>query len=449
MVEVEIDQSIYLPVYQQIVGSDADIVFFWGGRDSGKTHHIAQELIVKCMEADYFRCILVKKTYESIKDSQFQTIKDIVYELGLESLFTFREHPLEIQCINGNKFIARGCDKPEKIKSVRNPSDVWYEEMDQLTHADHITVQTTLRSDQVKVKEWCSFNPECKGDYHDFYLYKWVGDNYAHFREVREIELKDETVSITIEGIHSTYDDNPYCTADRKARHENLAQSDPYYYQVYRRGRWGRKAALRPFAMQFDRKQHVSNVAQFDPGRLIFITFDFNLDPFGFIFTHRWMDKSGPHVHLFDEAKIPSASLEDGLDWITETYGRFSHNFIIDGDYMGKKRDFGRRDNLSYYDRIKNHFRLRDIQIQAKTNPEHKTSRQDVNYFLKHFPDIKINLKCRETISDLENVEVDAYEKIIKSDRANENQRADFLDGFRYMVNSEFVQKWLKAHQKI
>lgn len=450
MIEVEIDESVFLPVYRPVIGSEADIIFFWGGRDSGKTQHIAQELIIKCLESDYFRCILIKKTYESIKDSQWQTIKEIVEEWGLSHLFIFREHPLEIICVNGNKFIARGCDKPEKMKSIRNPTDAWYEEMDQLTKNDHIVAQTTLRNNRGKVKEWCSFNPECEGDYEEFWLYKdWVGERYEHFREVREIQVGDETLYITVEGIHTTYDDNPYCTAQRKARHESLFSLDPYYYMVYRRGRWGKRAVKNPFALQFNPAKHVSDRAKFDPKRLIYISFDFNLEPFGFTFSHKWYDTLGAHCHQFDEGRIEAANLDKGLEWIKTKYGKFAYNFVITGDKMGDKRDFGERDTASYYKRIQNWFALRDNQIETHPNPEHKNSRDDVNYILAHFPDFAINPKCKFTISDLQNVQTDNRGKIIKLNRNDESQRSDFLDCVRYSCNDHFMQTWIRAHQRM
>jgi phage terminase large subunit len=70
----------------------------------------------------YFRCLLIKKTYNSIKESQWQTIKDVVEEWGLSSVFTFKVSPFTIECENGNRFIARGCDDPQSIKGVKDPS---------------------------------------------------------------------------------------------------------------------------------------------------------------------------------------------------------------------------------------------------------------------------------------------------------------------------------------
>lgn len=448
MIEVEIDDSIYLDVYKPIVNSDADMVFLWGGRDSGKTHHIAQELIVKCMESDYFRCILIKKTYESIKDAQWQTIKDIVEDWGISHLFSFREHPLEIRCINGNKFIARGCDKPEKMKSIRNPTDAWYEEMDQISSSDHITVQTTLRNDKGKVKEWCSFNPECKEvDHKDAYLYQFVKDRYHYFRDERKMKIGNDEVSLVIDGVHSTADDNLYCTPDRKARHEALKDTDPYYYDVYRLGLWGKKQVTNPFAIHFDYNKHVSEVAQFNPSRFIYISLDFNLDPFGFIFSHKWADKEGYHRHQFDEAKISNGDIEAGIDWIKNKYGKYRSQFVITGDNMGSKRDFGRRDKASYYERIKSGLNLSPKQIEIHPNPKHVNSRSDVNYILFHHPDWKIHPSCKESIYDMMNVEVDAFGSILKRDRNNVSQRADFLDCIRYESNDKFMQNWIKGHQ--
>src|SRR5688572_13306703 len=144
--EIIIPTSVYLPCYRHLNTLKADIHFLWGGRDSGKSHYIAQRLIRKCLKAKYFRCIMVKKTSNSIEASQWQTIKDIVEEWHLDELFVFKKSPLSIECRNGNKFIARGCDDAANLKSIKDPTDVWYEELNQLELTDFITVASTLRS---------------------------------------------------------------------------------------------------------------------------------------------------------------------------------------------------------------------------------------------------------------------------------------------------------------
>src|SRR5580704_17607992 len=113
-IKINIDEEVFLPVFRPLLNTKANINFLWGGRDSGKSFFIAQKLILDCLQLDYFRCILIKKTFESIKDSQWELIKNICADWNISHLFSFTVAPLEITCNNGNKFIARGCDKTEK-----------------------------------------------------------------------------------------------------------------------------------------------------------------------------------------------------------------------------------------------------------------------------------------------------------------------------------------------
>src|SRR5687768_4439880 len=96
--EVQIKRHKFLPCYQHLLESnDFDIEFIWGGRDSGKSQHVAQHLIHLSLSLEYFRCVLIKKTFESIKDSQWQTVKDITENWNIDDLFNFNKSPLEIE----------------------------------------------------------------------------------------------------------------------------------------------------------------------------------------------------------------------------------------------------------------------------------------------------------------------------------------------------------------
>jgi hypothetical protein len=82
-------------------------------------------------------------------------------------------------------------------------------------------------------------------------------------------------------------------------------------------------------------------------------------------------------------------------------------------------------------------------------NPTHDNSRADVNYALCHFPDFKINPKtCPNLCRDMRNVQCDAFGEILKKDRKDLNQRADFFDTERYGINT-FLRKWIDTHSKI
>ncbi|MFI4963177.1 MAG: PBSX family phage terminase large subunit [Legionellales bacterium] len=283
-IEVEIDEDIFLPCYRHLIDTPCNINFLWGGRDSGKSYFIAQALIKKCLQADYFRCVLIKKTAVSIKDSQWQLIKDIVEEWGIGHLFDFKTSPLTITCKNGNKFIARGCDQPEKLKSITDLSDAWYEEGNQLTESDYIVVSTTLRSNKGVVQEHFSFNPECDGSYEDFWLYKmFFKEHYERNEHNFTGEIKFEYKGIeyvkTYTSTHTTYQDNPNCPIERIATHESWKNINPYYYTIYTQGLWGTRTKGGEVLKAFSVKDHIGFV-EYDKTLAIHASFDENVVPY-------------------------------------------------------------------------------------------------------------------------------------------------------------------------
>lgn len=148
--EIEISDEVFLPVYRHLVDTadQYDIDFLYGGRDSGKSRQIAQQLVLDCLGLDYFRCVLIRNVKETVKDSQWQLIKDVVDEWGMSDLFTFTTSPLSIRCKNGNTFLARGCDDTAKLKSITEPSHCWIEEGNQIGETDFIYSEEEEREGQ-------------------------------------------------------------------------------------------------------------------------------------------------------------------------------------------------------------------------------------------------------------------------------------------------------------
>ncbi len=130
-----ITNDVYLPYTDNL----DRILILWGGRASGKSDFISKKIIYLMLKEPYFRGILIRNTFATIKDSQYQTVKDNIIELGLESLFEFTVNPLQIKCVNGNLLYARGMDEPAKIKSIKDPTTLWFEEEVPDSEEDFIT----------------------------------------------------------------------------------------------------------------------------------------------------------------------------------------------------------------------------------------------------------------------------------------------------------------------
>lgn len=437
-VEVIIPKRAFLPCYHHLLDSENDINLLWGGRDSGKSHFIAQYLIYKCLNADYFRCIMVKKTANSIEAAQWQTIKDIVYRWDLQELFTFKTHPLSIECQNGNKFIARGCDDPDNLKSIKDPSDVWYEEANQLTLSDFITVATTLRS-IVKVQQWISFNPESHGDYEEFWLYKtffsnYSGDIYKNFTSTWSIDIPGgEPVNFTYTSTHTTYHNNRYCTPERKAFLEQLAALDPFYYLVFTEGKWGNRKVDQPFCYCFDPNRHKKETRP-DRSRELILSFDFNVDPITCgLYQHYELPKL--LIRGIASIKLDNSDIYKLCDFILNHYPGFM--YIVTGDATGQNTTALVQDGINYYTVIKSKLGLSAGQLKVPTvNPPIEENRVLVNAVF-HKCDVELDpYNCKHLIFDCQNVSVNDLGKIDKGDRSNPKKRADHLDHWRYYLNT-------------
>src|SRR5688500_14449015 len=96
-------EDIINKAFVPLVDNRDRYLIMYGGRGSSKSDFAAKKLIYRCITEKYFRYVLIRNQYNVIKDSSYQTIKDIVHDLGLQDLFEFKLQPLEICCVNGNK----------------------------------------------------------------------------------------------------------------------------------------------------------------------------------------------------------------------------------------------------------------------------------------------------------------------------------------------------------
>lgn len=205
--------------------------------------------------------------------------------------------------------------------------------------------------------------------------------------------------------------------------------------------------SIRPFAYQWDEKKHVSDEPIYDWKKQLIISVDFNLIPFCVTFRHYWNDSKGAHYHIFDEAEIKQGSIPEMIDRIRNIYMVSLPTAILTGDAMGNRGDISQRDNASLYIQLLRGLGMRESQLRVHGNPTHENSRANVNYILCHFPDYKVHSKCKGLRRDFNNVQVDAFGSIVKSNRNDLNQRADYLDTERYSCHN-VLDEWRERHQR-
>lgn len=213
-------------------------------------------------------------------------------------------------------------------------------------------------------------------------------------------------------------------------------------------GNWDASADVsNPFATQWMPIKHLSSEAIFQPNRQLIISVDFNLNPFCVTFYQLYLGEKGYTCYVVDEMEIKNGSIPLMIDRIKELYINSLPNALLTGDALGKNGQLSERDNASLYLQLLRGLGMRESQLRVNNNPTHENSRADLNYVLYHFPIFKVNPKCKGVINDMQNVQCDAFGSIIKKNRKDLNQRADFLDTVRYFVHN-MLQEWMHRHQK-
>jgi hypothetical protein len=212
--------------------------------------------------------------------------------------------------------------------------------------------------------------------------------------------------------------------------------------------------AVNPFLYALDPDVHFDNSVNIDWKKQLHIGIDFNLNPFAVVFANIYTDEAGLHVNFVHEFSIDNGSLQSMAQRIKAMYGNLLPNCKLTGDAMGNNRNIALADNASNYESLRRYMGIRSGQIVVLPNPTHEASRNDFNYLLHIATDYKnkIHFKvnpttCPGLAHDMRMVQCDATGSIMKGNRKDLTQKADFLDCARYLINT-FVKSHIDRHQK-
>lgn len=233
------DPGLYNDIYLPVIRSRHKYIVLYGGRDSAKSYTAAQKIIYDMLNEQYYKCIIMRKIHRDIRDSQFATLKAVIEAWGLEECFYFNESRCEIHCENGNMVLSRGLDRDSKLKSITDPTAIWFEEGNECSYSDFIKSDTSLRTSitGALIQVIITFNPE---DEHSWIRNHFFPEDKSQYerpdgRFHRVPSTKDDTLII-----HSTYHDNRWVSKQRKQLYEGLANlDDQHFYNVYCLGLWG------------------------------------------------------------------------------------------------------------------------------------------------------------------------------------------------------------------
>ena len=223
----------------------------YGGGGSGKSHEIAQKLLLRILKAEKmgyregFLCL--RKTSVSVEQSVFELFGLYIEAWGLEGIKVNRTK-LSYKWAGGSFIICSGLDDPEKIKSIENITTIWMEEATEFTLADFRQLDLRLRGEAPSYFQIIvSFNPidETSWLNDEFFnseiapkLETWDDGKSFRIRLVIEIPELRKHLEVYATVIHSTWRDNKWVDDQYVAMLASLKEKDPERYSIYDHGLW-------------------------------------------------------------------------------------------------------------------------------------------------------------------------------------------------------------------
>lgn len=183
-----------------------------GGRGGGKSHTIAQVLLMRAMQQK-LRILCVREVQKSLKESSMQVLKDYIERLGLSPWFDVLRD--EIRCkLTGSTFGFSGLKDhtADSIKSWEGADIVWVEEAHSVTARSWNVLIPTIRKAGSEI--WASFNPDQESD-------------YVYDRFVKHIDPKAWVVEVN-------WRDNPWFGEEMDdERRKTKALNDDLYQHIW------------------------------------------------------------------------------------------------------------------------------------------------------------------------------------------------------------------------
>lgn len=404
---------------------------YYGSRGSGKSRFIPQKLVNQCITHSYFKCIYVRKGRIDIKESMYDVLRKVISEHGLLGQFRFNESTLKITHVpTGNCFIAKGMDDPEKSKSIEEPTCTWCEEATELEQEDFVTLDQNLRTRRGALQSIVSFNPIHEEHWLRTFFFSEDNPHAPHPRF--------DDIAIC----RSTLWNNPFIDREKYAKSLIAAAcGNQNIIRVVVEGDWGQTENGNPWLYSLDTKKHFKDVP-FLPAYPIYISFDFNNDPFACTIRQSSPQLGEPNsfIHYIDEI-VGQHKIEDTCQMIKTRYP--SSIIYITGDRSGNNDDLGR--NQTLYQMIAGMLGLNKKQvITNSSNLLHSESRLLCNVMFEHHPNLYISPKCVQLRKDCEKATVDSEHRLpsqLKKDR--EHFKMDTFDAMRYDFQTHF-NDWAK-----
>ena len=459
------------------------LIILFGGSSSGKSYSVAQLILIMTLW-DGGNTLVMRKVGASISKTIYEDFKVAAKQLGIFSLFKFKDGVRQIVCIpNGAKIDFGGLDDPEKIKGISNYKRVVLGEWSEFESEDYKQVRKRLRGKEgqqiittfnpIKETHWIKKEVFDVEKWHDVPMEieiagREIPSQLTAVKSIRMNEAKmilnprtkeieehaPDTVVIqstylnnfwvvgSPDGTYGYYDEQ--CIADFEKDRIN----DPDYYNVYALGEWGVIRTGSEFFGSFNRGKHTGE-CKYNPDLALHVSVDNNVLPYiSYTFwqidyfdgiTIRQVDEiaaESPHNTARKSALLVAARLREmGVDRI-----------YLHGDASTRHANTIDDQKRSFLDLVISTLQAEGIEVidcVGKQNPSVPMTGEFINaIFDEIIPDIRIIIgeHCTISIEDYMSVQKDENGAILKTKVKNKitmqtyEEHGHLSDTFRYVV---------------
>lgn len=384
-----------------------------GGRASKKSTTNAQWIIYKMMQYPLANTLVIRRVFNTHKDSTWTQLKWATNNLGVSHLWKFSKSPLEATYLpTGQKILFRGLDDPMSITSITVEIGYlcwcWFEEAFQIMDEDSFNkVDMSIRGElppgyfkQITL----TFNP-------------W---SEKHWLKKRFFDVKDEDIL----ALTTNYKCNEFLGEDDRRIFAKMKKNNPRRYNIEGLGDWGIAEGLvyENFEeLEFDYKE----ISKQEGVNAYFgLDFGYTNDPTAFICI--LVNQEQNLLYIFDEHYQKAMSNSDIASMIK--YKGYAKETIIADSAEPKSIDDIKKKGIR---RIKAALKGKDSILNGIANI------QDYKIY--------VHPKCENTLIELNNYVWDNKDGVVLNKPIDDYNH--LMDALRYAMESTKMKNRIKSEK--
>jgi hypothetical protein len=402
-----------------LIKVNSGVLFMGGSYGTGKTTVAVIMQLVKSMTQKYHRCYYGRQHKEDANNLHRTFITEIKRNRW-DDYFSWSETPTghkTITCnINGNVLLMFGFDDIDSTKGIDKATDIFIDEINQVTFKSFGMALTRLRSQGAPLQIIGCFNNW------DVVPGHWLRD-YIYNDEVPEQTFASANQKATLAALkrkkvirhHSDYTQNHFI--NQAAYEQSLiiqAEGDPAKILGLTKGEWGVSSDVTPYYAAFSEAKHTADV-EYNPNLPLWVSFDENYNPY---FPVGIFQFDCGKLVMIDEvaAENPNNNIHWACRDIERKYGPMGHNhqagMFITGDATSKKGDTKLESGKNFFTLVEEGLIwFNPVTRVNASNPSVTMRLNFVNAIMRvNYDNLRlvIGKNCLYTIADMLNVTWDA-----------------------------------------